>query len=190
MVVKFLAPAAVAGLVLRAALSPTSAAAQQPAAATMVTDSSFIQMAGSLGLLQAKLGKLAEGKGSSPAVRDFGKRMAADYDKVNQELAAGAKQAAYPKPVLLRQHQQTYDRLLRMGGGSFDKKYMAEMVSDHSEAERIFREQSERGRVASLKTLASSLLPTVEQHMSLASQTATSVGAVVTAEKDGAKQGS
>ena len=187
MLVKFVAPAAVTILLLNAAAGPQPAAAQQ---AVPVTDSSFIQMAGSLGLLQAKLGKLAEEKGSSPAVRDFGKRMVADYSKVNEELKAGAKASAYPAPIMLRQHQQAYDRFLRMSKSSFDKKYMAEMVSDHGDAVRLFQEESERGRVASLKQLASTMLPTLQQHMALATQTATSVGAEVTATADGGRRGS
>ena len=184
--VKFLAPAALASLLLGAAVAPAPAVAQ----AAAVTDSSFIQMAGSLGLLQAKLGKLAEDKGTSPAVRDFGKRMEADYAKANEELANAAKLAAYPKPVMLRQHQQTYERFLRMGRGSFDKKYMAEMVADHNDAVKLFQQQSERGKVASLKQLATTMLPTLQDHMSLATQTASSVGAEVTAANDGGRQGS
>jgi len=186
MVVKFLAPATLAGLVLTAALSPVQAVAQ----AAAVTDSSFILTAGSFGLLQAKLGKLAEEKGSSPAVKDYGKRMTADYSKINEQLEAAAKQAAYPKPVMLREHQQTYERFLRMGKGSFDKKYMAEAVSDHTDAVRLYQRQAETGRVASLKQLAATLLPEVQQHMELATQTASSVGAEVTATADGGKQGS
>jgi putative membrane protein len=186
MLVKYLAPATLAGLLLSAVLAPTQVSAQSAAA----SDSSFIQMAGSLGLLQAKLGKLAEDKASSPAVKDFGKRMVADYAKLNEELEAGAKQAAYPSPVMLRQHQQTYDRFLRMGRGSFDKKYMAEMVADHNDAVRLYQQQAERGRIASLKELAAKTLPTLQQHTALATQTASSVGAEVTATADGGKQGS
>ena len=191
MFVKLLAPATLAGLALSLAIVPAPAAAQQSApAAAPVTDSSFILMAGSLGLLHAKLGKLAEEKGSSPAVRDFGKRMAADYSKANEELAAAAKQSAYPKPVMLRQHQQAYERFVRTGRSSFDKKYMAQMVTDHGDAVRLFQQEAEGGRVASLKQLASAMLPTVQQRMELATQTATSVGAEVTAAADGKRQGS
>jgi putative membrane protein len=129
MLVRFLAPAALAGLVLTTAIGPTQAVAQQ----AMASDSVFIQKAASLGLLQAKLGKLAQEKGSSDVVRDFGKRMVADYSKANEELAAGAKQAAYPRPVLLRPHQQIFDRFNSMGRSAFDKSYMAEMVSEHDD---------------------------------------------------------
>jgi putative membrane protein len=187
MVVKFLAPAAVTALLLSATAGPAQALAQQAAPAS---DSSFIQMAGSLGLLQVRLGKLAEEKGSSTVVRDFGKRMQADYAKANEELAAGAKQSAYPAPVLLRQHQQVVDRFKGMSRSSFDKKYMAEMLNEHGEAVRLFQQESEGGRVASLKQLASRLLPTLQQHLALATQTAGSVGADVTATASGARQGS
>jgi putative membrane protein len=177
MLVRFLAPAALAGLVLTAAVGPTQAVAQQSVAA----DSVFILKATSLGLLQAKLGKLAEEKGSSASVRDFGKRMVADYTKANEELAAGAKQAAYPAPVLLREDRQVYDRLSGTGRNSFDQKYMAEMVSQYGDAVRLYQQEADAGRVVSLKQLATNLLPTMQQHMSLATQTAGAVGADVTA---------
>ena len=186
MLVRFLAPAALAGLVLTAAVGPMQAVAQL----AMASDSVFIQKAASLGLLQAKLGKLAQEKGSSPSVRDFGKRMVADYTKANEELAAGAKQAAYPAPVLLREDRQVYDRLSGTGRSSFDQKYMAQMVAQYADAVRLFRQESDKGRVASLKQLATSMLPTVQQHMSLATQTAGAVGADVTAAAGGEREGS
>jgi putative membrane protein len=188
---KFLPRAAVIGLLLGTAAGSTQAVAQQAVAqkGTLASDSSFIQMAASLGLLQERLGKMAQEKGSTPAVRDFGKRMVADYSKVNEELAAAAKQAAYPAPVLLRQHQQVLQRFLSTGGSSFDKKYMAEMVNDHGDAARLYEQESKAGRVASLKALASKLLPSVQQHLQLATQTATSVGADVTATTPGTRQG-
>jgi putative membrane protein len=193
MVVRYLAPAAVTALLLSAAGGLGQASAQQLAAQqvsrTAVSDSSFLQMAGSLGLLQVKLGKLAEEKGTSPAVRDFGKRMVADYSKANEAIAAAAKGSAYPAPVILRQHAQLYERFVRMGKGGFDKKYMAQMVSEHNDAARMFQAEADGGKVASLKALAGQLLPTVQQHSSLAAQTAGSVGADVTAAAEGGRQG-
>jgi putative membrane protein len=191
MVVKFRASAAVTAFLLSATVGATQAAAQVIAQPTVAaSDSAFLQMVSSLALLQAKLGKLAEDKGSSPAVREFGKRMVSDYSKVNEELAAAAKQAAYPAPVMLRQHRQIYDRFRGTGGSSFDKKYMAEAVNDHSLAVSLYRQESESGRVASLKQLASSMLPTAEEHLTLATETARSVGADVTATASRDKQGS
>jgi putative membrane protein len=188
MVVKILVPAAVTGLLLSAAMGAAPAAAQQPVSLT--TDSSFIQMAGSVGLVQVKLGKLAEKKGSSAAVMEFGRQMVTDYSKANEELAGAAKQAAFPAPVLLRQHQQIVDRFSRMGRSSFDKDYMAEVVKHHSEVVRLFQQESESGRIQSLKQLAARMLPELQQRLTLATQTAGSVGADVTASSSETKQGS
>jgi putative membrane protein len=190
MVIKFSAPAAFTGLMLALVGAVPAAAQTSGPSAGLAGDSIFIQTAGSLGLLQAKLGTLAEKKATSPAVRDYGKRMVDEYTKANQQLAAGAKQAAYPTPILLRQHKQIVDRFLGMGGGSFDKNYMAEMVKQQGEAAQLFKQEAESGRVASLKQLASSMLPAVQQHLSLATQTAGSVGADVSATTSPGRTGS
>lgn len=189
--IRFLAPAAILSLSLHTMASLTPAAAQTAAQHTaLASDSNFIQMTMSLGLLQVKLGKLAQQKGSSDVVRDFGKRMATEYSQTNEQLAAGAKQAAYPKPVLLRQHQQIFDRFNSMGKSSFDKSYMAEMVSEHDEAARAVEQEAKAGRVASIKQLAAGMLSDVQQRQSLATQAASSVGAEVTATTSAERQGS
>jgi putative membrane protein len=188
MVVKNLVAALVTGLFLTTIASPAPAAAQQPK--SLVSDSIFIQKASSVGLLQVKLGRLAEEKGSSPAVVEFGKRMVADYSKANEELKAAAKAAGFAAPVLLRQDQQTFELFTRTGRSSFDKAYMAEMVEQHREEVRLFQGESAGGQVQSLKQLASRMLPEMEQRLSLATQTAGTVGADVTASSAAAGQGS
>ena len=187
MLVRLLAPVVVTGLVLNAAPAGAQAVTQHLA---LAADSNFMQTAGSLGLLQVKLGALAEKKGSSPVVREFGRRMVADYSRANEELAAGAEAAAYPEPVMLREHKQLLDRFIKTGRSSFDKKYMSVMIDQHGEVARLFRAEAEQGRVVSLRQLAVRLLPTVQQHVSLATMTAGSIGADVTATAEGARAGS
>jgi putative membrane protein len=175
----FFGPAGVASLLLSAALGAYPAAAQQPA--SMASDSIFIQAASSASLLQVKLGMLAEKKGSSASVVEFGRRMVTDYSKANEELAAAAKQAGFPAPVLLRQHQQIFDLFGRTGRSSFDKAYMAEMVKQHREDVRLYRQEADAGRVQSLKQIAVKMLPELQHHLTVATQTAGSVGAQVAA---------
>jgi putative membrane protein len=188
MVVKNLVAAAVTGLFLGAAVGPAPAAAQQPK--SLASDSVFIQRASSAGLLQVKLGQLAEKKGTSPAVVEFGKRMVTDYSKANEELKAAAKVAGFPAPALLRQDQQIFDRFNGKGRSSFDKAYMAQMVAQHNEEVRLFKGESAGGRVQSLKQLAARMLPEMEQRLSLATETAGSVGVDVTASSAAASEGS
>ena len=188
MLVKNLASTTLAGLVLSAAVGLAPAAAQQPK--SLASDSVFITRAGSAGLLQVKLGKLAEKKGSSTAVVEFGKGMVAHYSKANEELKAAAKQAGFPAPALLRQDQLSFDRFNGMGRSSFDKAYMAEMVERQNEEVRLFQGEATGGRVQSLKQLASRMLPDTELRLSLATQTAGSVGVNVTASTSPAAEAS
>jgi putative membrane protein len=189
LVVRNLLSVAVSGLLLSVAMDTAPLLAQS---SSLAADSIFIQQASSSGLLQVKLGQLAEKRGTSPAVVEFGKRMVADYSKANEELKSAAKQAAFPAPVLLRQDQQIFDRFNGLGRSSFDKAYMSEMVKQHGEELRLYQRESSGGRVKSLKELASRMLPDLQQRLSLATQTAGSVGADVTASKSdaGEKAGS
>ena len=184
MVVKKLISAAGAGLFLSAVAGLAPAAAQQPQ--SLASDSAFIARAASGGLLQVKLGKLAETKGSSTSVVEFGKRMVTDYSKANEELKAAAKATGFLAPVLLRQDQQIFDRFNAMGRSSFDKKYMAQMVKQHHEEVRLFQGESSGGRVQLLKQLATRMLPDLQQRLTLATQTAGAVGADVTASASSA----
>lgn len=188
MVVNHLVSVAVTALLLSAGVGAAPAAAQQPK--SLASDSIFIQRAGSVGLLQVKLAQLAGKKGNSASVVEFGKRMATDYSKANEALKAAAKQAAFPAPVLLRQDQQIFDRFNGMGRSAFDKAYIAEMVKQHSEEVQLFRRESTGGRVQSLKQLATRMLPEMEQRLSLATQTAGSVGVDVTASSSASSEGS
>jgi hypothetical protein len=53
---------------------------------------------------------------------------------------------------------------------------------------RLFQQESESGRIQSLKQLAARMLPELQQRLTLATQTAGSVGADVTASGSEAKQ--
>ena len=188
MVVKNTLAAAVTGLFLSTAVGLAPAAAQQPK--SLASDSVFITRTGSAGLLQVKLGKLAEKKGTSPAVVEFGKGMVTHYSKANEEIKAAAKQAGFLAPALTRQDQICFDRFNTMGRSSFDKNYMAEMVERQNEEVRLSKEESAGGRVQSLKQLASRMLPETEQRLSLARQTAGSVGVNVSTSTSQASEAS
>jgi putative membrane protein len=184
--VTHLVSSAIAGLALSAIVGVAPAAAQR--ATTLASDSTFMQAAASIGLLQAKLAKLAQDKGTSTAVQELGKRLEIAYAKTNQELAAAAKQAAFPSPTLMRQHQQIFNRFDHMGKGSFDKAYTEQVVSDHNEAVRLYQDEAESGRIASLKQLAANMLPAAQEHLAVATETAGSVGADVTASNGEGKK--
>jgi putative membrane protein len=105
-----LLPGVVAGLVVTLAAGTMSTAGAQ--AAAPVDDGTFVQQAASGGLAEVELGKLAEQKGSSAEVKQFGRRMVTDHTRANQELAAAAQEAGITPPsAMLPKHRQTVDRL-------------------------------------------------------------------------------
>lgn len=181
MTISKLVPAAWTGLLLSLAPGAASTAAAQGETAP-VTDSAFVQQAGSGGLAEVQLGKLAQQKGASDEVKQFGQRMVTDHSKSNEELATAAQNAGLSVPSQpLPKHQKKKDKLAAKSGAEFDRAYMAAMVKDHHKQLELFRRQAESGRAESLRELASKTIPVLEQHLSLAKQVAGQVGADTTA---------
>jgi putative membrane protein len=116
-----------------------------------------------------QLGKLAAEKAQSPEVKQFGQRMVDDHGKANDLL----KQLATAKGVNLpteldRSTQREMDKLAKLSGADFDREYMKHMVSDHKKDVREFKSEAKKAKDADVKQFASSTLPTLEQHLSLA----------------------
>jgi putative membrane protein len=112
------------------------------------------------------LGRLAQQKATSDAVKQFGQRMATDHAKAGQELA----QLAAGKGVELlkqpsRKTQMEKDRLSKATGAAFDREYVKMMVKDHENDVAAFRRQSQQAPDPRLKAWAARTLPTLEDHL-------------------------
>ncbi|HEV2086490.1 MAG TPA: hypothetical protein VGR09_15545 [Gemmatimonadales bacterium] len=81
-------------------------------------------------------------------------------------------------------HQPVGVRVLERGAD------LAQEVDDPLHEVRLFQGESAGGRVQSLKQLAARMLPEMEQRLSLATETAGSVGVDVTASSAAAGEGS
>jgi putative membrane protein len=135
-------------------------------------DSNFVKDAAQGGMLEVELGKLAQEKAASEKVKTFGKRMEQDHSKVNDEL----KKLASDKGVQLStaldsKHKSKVDKLSKMSGADFDKRYMSDMVSDHKEDVKKFQKEADKGKDPELKQFASQKLPTLKEHLQLAEST-------------------
>jgi putative membrane protein len=71
-------------LVLAASAAPALGQGKSSAAATPMSDQAFILSAAYANLAEIELGKLAETKASSEAVKDFAKRMVDDRSRSNR----------------------------------------------------------------------------------------------------------
>lgn len=125
----------------------------------------FVKEAASGGMMEVQLGKIAQDKGSSQAVKDFGALMVKDHSKANEELKALAKKNNITIPEkLMDKHKKHVDELSKLSGSEFDEEYIDMMQSDHKEDISKFEDASEDLTNADIKSFAKKTLPALKQH--------------------------
>lgn len=140
-------------------------------------DQRFVKTAAEGGMAEVKLGHLAQEKGASQTVKDFGARMVADHSKANDELKGIASSKNVSLPDSLSTKDQTlYDRLSKLSGPQFDREYIHAMVRDHEQDVAEFRRESQSASDPAIKDFASKTLPTLEEHLKLAREDNAKVG--------------
>jgi putative membrane protein len=132
-------------------------------------DAQFAKEAAEGGMDEVKLGQLAEERGESQVVKDFGKRMVDDHSAANHELMDIASRQNISLPADLNSHDQTtYNELAKLSGPAFDRAYARMMVRDHEKDVAAFKKQADTGSDEGLKNFAAKTLPTLEEHLKLA----------------------
>ena len=138
----------------------------------------FAASAAQGGLAEVELGRLATQRAGDPSVREFGARMVADHSRANSELKSIAAQKGIQLPADLSSEQKSEkDKLAQMSGADFDKEYMSAMVKDHEEDVEDFQTQAKDGSDPDIKAFAGKTLPTLQNHLQMARDTAKKVGA-------------
>jgi len=134
-------------------------------------DMKFVTKAASGGNAEVQLGQIAQQKGQSQEVKDFGSRMVADHTKANDEL----KQLAQQKGITITDKMEsadkkTVDKLNNAKPENFDKEYMKAMVKDHKKDVALFKKASKDVKDPDLQAFASKTLPILEQHLQQAQE--------------------
>jgi putative membrane protein len=140
------------------------------ASALGADDRKFVESAAMDGMAEVELGKLAQQKAASDAVKQFGGRMVTDHSKANDELKriAGTKGVSLPTSMD-KKHQKDVDELSK--SSRFDHEYMELMVKEHKKDVSDFRKHSKSSKDPDVQGFASKTLPTLEEHLQLAQQT-------------------
>jgi putative membrane protein len=160
---------------LAGALAATGALAQtkQPDKASQKFISSAIQG----DIAEVEIGKLAQEKGQSDAVKQYGAMLEKDHGehKAKAEQVANELGVKPPTDSSLGQ-KATYAKLKMLSGASFDKSFAKSMVRDHQEDIKEY--QKESSKTDSVGKLAKETLPVLQKHLqtarSLEKQTAQS----------------
>lgn len=151
--------------------APHHRSSMQSSMNNKMSDEMFAKEAARGGIAEVKLGQLAEDKGQSDAVKDFGKRMVADHSKANDQLQGAASQINLQLPTEpSRMDQEQYTKLSKLSGKAFDRAYARDMLKDHEKDVAAFRHEAKYGKNQDIKNFASLTLPTLEDHLKQARQ--------------------
>jgi putative membrane protein len=136
-----------------------------------LTDKQFAKRAAAGGMAEVRLGQLAQDKGQSDTVKNFGKQMVDDHSKANDQLKSTAAQENIQLPNDLNAHgQAVYSSLSQLSGAEFDKAYARDMVKDHRQDVAEFKDEASNGQDQAIKDFASQTLPTLMEHLKMARQ--------------------
>ena len=142
-------------------------------------DQKFVTDVAMDGMMEVELGRWAAQKGTSEGVKQFGRRMVDDHSKAKTELMALASSKGITLPTALDQkHQANVAKISRLTGADFDRAYVKMMLSDHKKAVSDFEKQSTKGTDADIKSFASTTLPTLKEHLTMAQALSGTPGAV------------
>ena len=135
---------------------------------SMVDDNArnFVKEAATGGMMEVELGQMAETKGKSQQVKDFGKMMVDDHSKANSDLKNIASKKNIDVPAALTDDQKKdVDKLSKKSGADFDKAYVDMMVEDHKKDVNAFKKASGNLNDNDLKNFATNTLPTLQKHL-------------------------
>jgi putative membrane protein len=134
-------------------------------------DKLFVRQATLGGRAEVELGKLANSRGSAPAIRDFAQRMVADHGKANDRLAGLDRSANQQLPKSLDpEHLTVRDELQKKQGADFDAAYLTSQVQDHQRTANLLAWEIGMGQNDDLKKYAAEQLPVVLNHLDMAKQ--------------------
>ena len=133
-------------------------------------DSKFMTTLATGGMNEITLSKTALIKSTNEEVKTFAQKMVDDHTMAGDELKnlAASKSVSLPMEPDSK-HKALNDKLSGMNGGAaFDMEYMKAMVKDHEATVALLQKESANGKDADAKALAAKLLPTVQEHLSMA----------------------
>jgi putative membrane protein len=146
--------------VMGAALLPAVAAAQ-------ASDQQFLEKAYNINQSEIALGKLAQEKGASAEVRDFGKRLESDHQKALEQLRDAAAKSHLTLPSKL-ESDTMHHTLSNLQGKPFDEAFIQHMVSGHQQAIDLYQQEADHGKDPALRAYAEKQLPVLKMHKDVA----------------------
>ena len=152
----------------------TSATAASSTTSVTWTDANIAALLDEANMADSAAGALAATKGTSSAIRDFGRRMTRDHHTLRAQGEALAKKLKItPTPPagdnLVADAQKNMDNLNSTAKGKdFDKAYIDSEVDAHKEVLELATKAMDQAQSTELKNLIQKAAPTIKGHLDLA----------------------
>lgn len=149
-------------------------AAGAPATQGTWTDANIFALLDEANMADSAAGAIAATKGTSSAVRDFGKRMMRDHHQLRSQgeaLAKRLKITAEPPsndPVMSESQKEMETLNSTAKGKDFDKAYIDGEVGGHKNVLEILTTAAKQTQTTQLKYLIQKAAPVVVGHLDLA----------------------
>jgi len=129
-------------------------------------DAEFTVKAASGSMAEVALGKIAQQKGMSKQVKNFGTMMVTDHSKINDFIRALAvtKNISIPKAPGAEQ-QKLIRKLSGKSGRDFDKAYISAMIYDHKADIKLFETAAKKCLDPDVKSFAAKTVPVLQEHL-------------------------
>lgn len=142
---------------------------QKQSASRMPTAQPFATTAAEGNIAEIKMADMAQGKTSSPEVKNLAQHLATDHTKANNELKQIAAKMNMTVPDKMNaKDMEEYNRLNAMSGPEFDKAYTRAQVREHRADIAEYRREADHGTDPELKQYAANTLPVLERHLQMA----------------------
>lgn len=151
-------------------------------------DREFIMKAAEGGQMEVTLGQTAVSKATNSDVKQFAQRMVDDHSKASEELKglASSKGITLPMENAAKTQKMKAD-MEKHSAANFDREYMKDMVKDHEKDVAMFEREARDGKDSEVKAWAEKTLPTLREHLQMARDAASKVGAGTGTETKGNK---
>jgi putative membrane protein len=160
--------------------TPTTTTPTATTAAQGIADTAFVREVRTDNLLEIRAGTVAAKRSTNAAVKQFAQRMVSDHTTMGNEWTSLAGRLRLGTTSALNAgQQQLLSRLSTLPAADFDREYMSYSVQDHQTNIATFQRLGPSAQSPEVRQLAAKGLPVLEQHLTMAQQVATQVGAAV-----------
>jgi putative membrane protein len=154
-------------------VSPLDQANANQDPTSQMADKSFVHDALEGGMAEVQLGQLALQKSSNDDVKQFAQKMIDDHTKLGDEMKQVAVQMKVKVPDSpSKKDKSAIAKLQALNGDDFDKAYIKDMVKDHQQDLKDFKQEAQNTQSPDLKKVVNQGGQVIEEHLQMIQQIA------------------